>query len=191
MAGVIVSGQKGSSSMPHKRNPITGEKISGLAGSSGKCLAARDVPSGTARSAIRPRSVIFPRCVCARHARDKAQMVGTASCLPEKWKRISDTKGLYHSQRSSLSHRARARTKSRLRSRAACRDEDLAGRAILQETSSPSRDHLEDRPTNREALPRSITTWSTWRDLRKIGIDPVPRFSFAPAPLCNLLATRI
>lgn len=103
-------GQKGSSAMPHKRNPITGERISGLARLlRGNALAAmenvalwneRDISHSSVERVIIPDSTIILDYMLVK-------LTGIISGLmvyPENMKRnIERTRGLIFSQRVLLS----------------------------------------------------------------------------------------
>jgi adenylosuccinate lyase len=98
-------GQKGSSAMPHKRNPITGERLSGLARVlRGNALAAlenvalwheRDISHSSAERIILPDS-----CTLLDYMLVKLrELVGGLRVYPENMKRnLEMTKGLYFSQ---------------------------------------------------------------------------------------------
>jgi len=98
-------GQKGSSAMPHKRNPITGEKLSGLARVlRGNALAAmenvalwheRDISHSSVERIIFPDSTIALDYMLVL----LAKMVDRQIVYPENMRRNLDlTKGLYGSQ---------------------------------------------------------------------------------------------
>ena len=98
-------GQKGSSAMPHKRNPITGERLSGLARVlRGNAVAAlenvalwheRDISHSSVERIILPDS-----CTLLDYMLDKLRsLVGGLIVYPEHMLRnLQLTKGLYHSQ---------------------------------------------------------------------------------------------
>ncbi len=98
-------GQKGSSAMPHKRNPITGERLSGLARVlRGNAVAAlenvalwheRDISHSSVERIILPDSCTLLDYMLAK-LRD---LVGGLLVYPEHMQRnLELTKGLYHSQ---------------------------------------------------------------------------------------------
>ena len=98
-------GQKGSSAMPHKRNPITGERLSGLARVlRGNAVAAlenvalwheRDISHSSVERIILPDSCTLLDYMLAK-LRD---LVGGLIVYPEHMLRnLQLTKGLYHSQ---------------------------------------------------------------------------------------------
>ncbi len=99
------AGQKGSSAMPHKRNPITAERLSGLARVvRGNALAAmenvalwheRDISHSSAERIILPDS-----CTLLDYMLDKLRdLVEKLQVYPENMERnLSLTKGLYNSQ---------------------------------------------------------------------------------------------
>lgn len=98
-------GQKGSSAMPHKRNPITGERLTGLARViRGNALAAmenialwheRDISHSSVERIIFPDS-----CVLLHYMLHKMnQLVEGLIVYPENMKRnMSLTLGMWHSQ---------------------------------------------------------------------------------------------
>jgi len=97
--------QKGSSSMPHKRNPITGERLSGLARViRGNAVAAfenvalwheRDISHSSAERIILPDSCILVDYMLVK-LRD---LVKNLQVYPERMqKNLEITKGLYCSQ---------------------------------------------------------------------------------------------
>ena len=99
------AGQKGSSAMPHKRNPITAERLSGLARVvRGNALAAmenvalwheRDISHSSAERIILPDS-----CTLLDYMLDKLRdLVERLQVYPENMERnLGLTKGLYFSQ---------------------------------------------------------------------------------------------
>ena len=99
------AGQKGSSAMPHKRNPITGERLSGLARVlRGNAVAAlenvalwheRDISHSSVERIILPDS-----CTLLDYMLDKLRSLVTGLIVyPEHMQRnLELTKGLYHSQ---------------------------------------------------------------------------------------------
>ncbi|MEO0453603.1 MAG: adenylosuccinate lyase [Verrucomicrobiota bacterium] len=101
----FAKGQKGSSAMPHKRNPIIGERLSGLARViRGNSLAAlenvalwheRDISHSSVERVILPDSTVL-----LDYMLDKlTSMVEKQIVYPENMKSNLDiTKGLYHSQ---------------------------------------------------------------------------------------------
>jgi adenylosuccinate lyase len=98
-------GQKGSSAMPHKRNPITSERLSGLARViRGNAVAAlenvalwheRDISHSSAERIILPDS-----CILLDYMLKKlCDLVATLQVYPERMlQNLSLTKGLYFSQ---------------------------------------------------------------------------------------------
>jgi adenylosuccinate lyase len=99
------AGQKGSSAMPHKRNPITGEKLSGLARLiRGNALAAlenvalwheRDISHSSVERVIFPDSCILLDYMLVTLRR----LVERLLVYPENMERnLRLTRGLYHSQ---------------------------------------------------------------------------------------------
>jgi adenylosuccinate lyase len=98
-------GQKGSSAMPHKRNPITGERLSGLARViRGNSLVAlenvalwheRDISHSSAERIILPDS-----CTLLDYMLVKLrELVGGLQVYPERMAdNLALTRGLYHSQ---------------------------------------------------------------------------------------------
>src|SRR5437899_1676156 len=98
-------GQKGSSAMPHKRNPITGERLSGLArvirGNSVVALEnvalwhERDISHSSAERIILPDS-----CTLLDYMLVKLrELVGRLQVYPERMEQnLGLTRGLYHSQ---------------------------------------------------------------------------------------------
>jgi adenylosuccinate lyase len=98
-------GQKGSSAMPHKRNPITGERLSGLARViRGNAIAAlenvalwheRDISHSSAERIILPDS-----CILLDYMLDKLrELVSGLQVYPDKMlQNLGLTKGLYCSQ---------------------------------------------------------------------------------------------
>jgi adenylosuccinate lyase len=98
-------GQKGSSAMPHKRNPITGEKLSGLARLvRGNAVAAlenvvlwheRDISHSSVERVIFPDSCILINSML----RSLKKLVEKLIVYPANMQRnLEITKGLYHSQ---------------------------------------------------------------------------------------------
>lgn len=99
------AGQKGSSAMPHKRNPITGERLSGLARViRGNAVAAlenvalwheRDISHSSVERIILPDS-----CIALDYMLHKLDgLVAKLIVYPEHMARnLALTKGLYHSQ---------------------------------------------------------------------------------------------
>ncbi len=98
-------GQKGSSAMPHKRNPITGEKLSGLARLlRGNAQAAlenvalwheRDISHSSVERIIMPDSTILLDYMLVL----LTKLVDRLIVYPENMKRnLEVTKGLYYSQ---------------------------------------------------------------------------------------------
>jgi adenylosuccinate lyase len=98
-------GQKGSSAMPHKRNPITGEKLSGLARIiRGNALAAlenvalwheRDISHSSVERVIFPDSCILMNNMLVT----LKKLVDRLIVYPQNMQRnLEITKGLYHSQ---------------------------------------------------------------------------------------------
>lgn len=98
-------GQKGSSAMPHKRNPITGERLSGLARVlRGNAVAAlenvalwheRDISHSSVERIILPDSCTLLDYMLAK----LRQLVSGLVVYPENMRRnLELTKGLYHSQ---------------------------------------------------------------------------------------------
>lgn len=103
-------GQKGSSAMPHKRNPITGERLCGLARIiRGNLVAAlenvalwheRDISHSSVERVIMPDSCILMDYMLAQ----TTKLVEKLLVYPENMKRNMDkSKGLHHSQRVLLS----------------------------------------------------------------------------------------
>jgi adenylosuccinate lyase len=99
------AGQKGSSAMPHKRNPITGEKLSGLARIlRGNAMAAlenvalwheRDISHSSVERVIMPDSCILLDYMLVT----LRKLVDRLLVYPENMERnLRITKGLYHSQ---------------------------------------------------------------------------------------------
>src|SRR3954468_2540429 len=99
------AGQKGSSAMPHKRNPITGEKLSGLARVvRGNAMAAlenvplwheRDISHSSVERIIMPDSCILVDYMLAL----TTKLVDRLLVYPENMERnLRITKGLYFSQ---------------------------------------------------------------------------------------------
>jgi adenylosuccinate lyase len=98
-------GQKGSSAMPHKRNPITGERLSGLARIiRGNAVVAlenvalwheRDISHSSAERIILPDS-----CTLLDYMLVKLrELVAGLQVYPERMQQnLALTKGLYHSQ---------------------------------------------------------------------------------------------
>ena len=98
-------GQKGSSAMPHKRNPITGEKLSGLARliRSNAVAALENVPLWHERdiSHSSVERVIFPdSCILVDYMLNQLKkLVDRLIVYPQNMQRnLEITKGLYHSQ---------------------------------------------------------------------------------------------
>jgi adenylosuccinate lyase len=98
-------GQKGSSAMPHKRNPITGERLSGLARViRGNALVAlenvalwheRDISHSSAERIILPDSCILMDFML----HELRNLVDRLQVYPERMqKNLEVTKGLYNSQ---------------------------------------------------------------------------------------------
>ena len=98
-------GQKGSSAMPHKRNPITGERLSGLARViRGYAVAAledvalwheRDISHSSVERIILPDSCILMDYMFAT----LTKLVTGLQVYPETMRRnLGITRGLYHSQ---------------------------------------------------------------------------------------------
>ncbi|HET6408196.1 MAG TPA: adenylosuccinate lyase [Chthoniobacteraceae bacterium] len=101
----FAAGQKGSSAMPHKRNPITGEKLSGLARLiRGNAVAAlenvplwheRDISHSSVERVIMPDSSILVDYMLAT----LTKLVDRLLVYPENMERnMNLTKGLYYSQ---------------------------------------------------------------------------------------------
>jgi adenylosuccinate lyase len=99
------AGQKGSSAMPHKRNPITGERLSGLARViRGNAVAAlenvalwheRDISHSSAERIIFPDSCILMDYMLAT----LTKLVAGLQVYPEGMlKNLEITRGLYFSQ---------------------------------------------------------------------------------------------
>ena len=112
--------QKGSSAMPHKRNPITGERLSGLARViRGNSIAAlenvvlwheRDISHSSAERIILPDSCTLLDYMLAK----LEELVGGLQVYPERMaQNLALTKGLYFSQAILLAlTRAGAQRKS-------------------------------------------------------------------------------
>src|SRR5436305_6731202 len=98
-------GQKGSSAMPHKRNPITGERLSGLARVvRGNAVVAlenvalwheRDISHSSAERIILPDSCILLDYMLAK----LTELVERLQVYPERMEQnLELTRGLFHSQ---------------------------------------------------------------------------------------------
>jgi adenylosuccinate lyase len=98
-------GQKGSSAMPHKRNPITGERLSGLARViRGNAVAGlenvalwheRDISHSSAERIILPDSCMLLDYMLVK----LRELVERLQVYPERMRQnLELTKGLYHSQ---------------------------------------------------------------------------------------------
>ncbi|WP_418791694.1 adenylosuccinate lyase [Phosphitispora sp. TUW77] len=105
----FAKGQKGSSAMPHKRNPITGERISGLARIlRGNALAAmenvalwheRDISHSSVERVIVPDSTILLDYMLHLTIR----IIGSLLVYPDAMiENLNKTKGLIYSQRVLL-----------------------------------------------------------------------------------------
>ncbi|MDH4228892.1 MAG: adenylosuccinate lyase [Nitrospirota bacterium] len=105
----FVAGQKGSSAMPHKRNPVGSENISGLARLlRGHAVAAlenvalwheRDISHSSVERVILPDSCILLDYMLAR----MAHILGNLGLFPEQMQRnLNLTGGLVYSQRVLL-----------------------------------------------------------------------------------------
>jgi adenylosuccinate lyase len=101
----FAEGQKGSSAMPHKRNPITGERLSGLArvlrgnavvGLENVALwHERDISHSSAERIVLPDSSILLDYMLAK----LTELVEGLQVYPERMKQnLESTKGLYFSQ---------------------------------------------------------------------------------------------
>ena len=101
----FAAGQKGSSAMPHKRNPITGERLSGLARViRGNAMAAlenvplwheRDISHSSVERIILPDSCTLIDYMLVT----LTKLVDRLLVYPENMQRnLEITKGLYHSQ---------------------------------------------------------------------------------------------
>ncbi len=101
----FAKGQKGSSAMPHKRNPIIGERLSGLARViRGNALAAmenvplwheRDISHSSVERIILPDSTVLLDYMLAK----LTSLVDKQLVYPKNMKKNLDlTKGLFHSQ---------------------------------------------------------------------------------------------
>ncbi|MFH1067195.1 MAG: adenylosuccinate lyase [bacterium] len=101
----FAAGQKGSSAMPHKRNPIIGERLSGLARVlRGNCLAAmenvalwheRDISHSSVERIICPDSTILLDYMLTK----LEELVAKQIVYPENMRRnLNASKGLYFSQ---------------------------------------------------------------------------------------------
>jgi adenylosuccinate lyase len=102
-------GQKGSSAMPHKRNPITGERLCGLARIVRGNLVAtlenvalwheRDISHSSVERIVLPDS-----CILMDYMIDElTKLVAKLNVYPENMKRnMNRSKGLHHSQRVLL-----------------------------------------------------------------------------------------
>jgi len=98
-------GQKGSSAMPHKRNPITGEKLSGLARliRSNAMAALENVPLWHERdiSHSSVERIIFPdSCILVDYMLNQLKkLIDRLIVYPQNMQRnLEITRGLYHSQ---------------------------------------------------------------------------------------------
>ena len=143
-------GQKGSSAMPHKRNPITGERLSGLARViRGNALVAlenvalwheRDISHSSAERIILPDS-----CTLARlHAGKAARASGRLARLSGKHEAQpgNDERTLFQSVDPARAYSRRTRSQNGLRSCATRRDENLARQKILgRKRESRAPDH--------------------------------------------------
>ena len=128
-------GQKGSSAMPHKRNPITGERLSGLARViRGNAVTAmenvalwheRDISHSSAERIILPDSCTLLDYMLVK-LRD---LVERLLVYPERMEQnLALTKGLYFSQSVLLAMtQRRRRAQDGLRSGATRRDADVEG----------------------------------------------------------------
>ena len=103
------SGQKGSSAMPHKRNPVTCEKVCGLArllrGYAGTALEnvalwhERDISHSSVERVVLPDSTI----VCDHMLQQMIRVIGELRVYPEQLERnLELTGGLIYSQRVLL-----------------------------------------------------------------------------------------
>ena len=131
------AGQKGSSAMPHKRNPITGEKLSGLARVvRGNAVAAlenvalwheRDISHSSVERIVMPDSCILVDYMLVT----LSKLVERLLVYPENMERNLriTQRALFQPDHPPQAHGTRAGAENGLRSRAARRDEDVAGRA--------------------------------------------------------------
>ena len=135
----FAEGQKGSSAMPHKRNPITGERLSGLARVlRGNAVVAlenvalwheRDISHSSAERIILPDS-----CTLLDYMLVKLrELVEGLQVYPERMQQnLELSKGLYFSQSVLLALTSGGRrTERRLRSGAARRDANLERRRVV------------------------------------------------------------
>lgn len=108
LKNIFQPGQKGSSAMPHKRNPITGERISGMARLvRGNAIAAmeditlwheRDISHSSVERVILPDSTInVDYCCCKLNLLDKLLVYPEAMM-----ENLNKTGGLIFSQRIML-----------------------------------------------------------------------------------------
>ncbi len=180
----FAEGQKGSSAMPHKRNPITGERLSGLARViRGNAVAAlenvalwheRDISHSSVERIILPDS-----CTLLDYMLDKLRsLVAGLLVYPEHMQRnLGLTKGLYHSQSVLLEL-----TRRGLERKPAY---EAVQRAAMKtwRGDRPLAENLRDEPTIAEVLtPKEIDRLCSMEPhlrhvddtFRKLGLLPPP-----------------
>jgi adenylosuccinate lyase len=165
-------GQKGSSAMPHKRNPITGERLCGLARVIRGNLVAtlenvalwheRDISHSSVERVVMPDSCILLDYMLAQLTKLVAQL----KVYPENMQRnLARSKGLYHSQQVLLALTG----KGLARKDAYELVQTCAMAAWNDPTDAGFKDHLEGHPEVRRLL--------TQKEIDKL-FDDSPHFKY-------------
>ena len=169
-------GQKGSSAMPHKRNPVVAERICGLArvvranalvGLENVALwHERDISHSSAERVVIPDSFLALDYMLERFA----WLIEGLDVRPERMRRnLEAGHGLFFSQRlAARARRVGARPRRRLPARPAARAEGARGGAGLPRARARGRGDRQPGRPRRDLRPRLVHT-SRRRRLRAAG----------------------